>query len=843
MSALDFAARAGAQEARDMAEAVVGTADAARGTAAKAESAAQAALTAADATGKALDASRQEMEAAREAADVAGRTAQAADRVAQAANGVAQQAERLARDAAAGAPRLFTSMSAASLPTGATVIGSSGFAAVGMGAATYVSDANATADLARSHPLACFKGEGGRYFRLMPDAQGAITPEQFGCPIPAVGSNAQPYLQATLDYAAAVPDVRQISFTQNYDLWNPIRISGTPTTAQQADYLYLRSTVKIVGTASDRVVLRFLNSQGGRNDIVTQRVVLPGIAGYEGGHDENNYPWMGSGLVPDRTKGLLDFIYLENIEMDGTYTYDEEKFYDANGQRTLHSTNLMHKAFSSDSSCRRVFMRNVYMHDWGGEIYYLGGSEVREEYLENCEFRGSPQCAINPGTPARSTYVNVVCADALQNEIVGGMGKTFVGGRWENLRGAGVFGGAQGDGRTHAGYSFGYPWRAPDTIPWCVFQDLRIERCKGFTLGSYSKGRIHVVDTPIILGGDFGKLEEIDLDIQATCDGQADAILYMGGPATLTEQVPNCDPGIYKQLPRNIDIRINAMRTRQAQESPAFGGGDNRAAWRTAVVYYGGMVEGNSVKITIDGTANDAFQTVNGLSGEAPQIVVLPTFKRSNPGIDPVGISILSTTGEQSVNVLPGDNPIALDGDDGLRLIRMRNTQGQRSWNWADGTQVSFTIRGAPGNSGYGDGRVVALFHPEAASEYVVPEARLLGQAGDRITFRRDNRANRWVEVSCETGTKVRFSGSGNISAREVAAGATVTIDFPVAGVRASDKRRDVVEWVEPTTGFVSSGSVISNDLVRVSVTNTGATAAALPGGVRRVRVLNGYAL
>lgn len=829
-----------------MAEAVVGTAEAARGVAAKAEGAAQAALTASDVMGKALDASRQDMEAARKAADVAGKTAQAADSAAQAANGVAQQAERLAREAAAGAPRLFTSMPAASLPTRVTVIGSNGFAEVGTGVATYVSDAHATADLARLHPLACFKGEGDRYFRLLPDAQGAITLEQFGCPIPAAGSNAQPYFQAALDYAEAVPDVMQISLAQTqYDLWNPLRVSGTPTHIQQADYLYLRSAVKIVGTASDRVRLRFLNSKGGRNDIVTQRVVLPGIAGYEGGHDENDYPWMGTGLVKDKTKPMLDFIYLENIEMDGTYTYDESKFYDADGFRTLHSVNLMHKGLiAADGGTRRVFCRNVFMHDWASEIYYLAGGDVEEEYLENCEFRGSPQCAMNPGTPARSTYVNVVCADAFQNEVVGGRGKTFIGGRWENLRAVGVMSGAQGDGRVHPGYSFGYPWRSADSIPWVVFQDLHIERCNNLMIGSYIKGRLHTTNTTVTLAGNYGKLEEIDLDIQATCDGaNVGPVLAMAGPLTRTDQVPNCAPGVYQEVPRNINIRINAMRTRRAEETPAFGGGENRAAWDAGVLHFGGLFDAKSVKITVDGTANDAFQTVNGIIENAPQIVVLPTFKRSNPNVTPPVVSYLSTAGEKPIGVLPGENQIVLEGEAGPRLIRMTGTSdGQRHWGWADRTEVSFFVRGAPG-AGNGDGRTIAVFHTGDDSGYAVPETRLLGQTGDRITFRRDNGRNRWIEVSCESKTKVRFTGSGNIPAREIGAGATVTIDFPVNGVRASDKRRDVVEWVEPTSGFVTSGSVISDDLVRVSVTNTGAAPATLPGGVRRIRVLHGYAL
>jgi hypothetical protein len=842
MSALDFAARAGAQEAREMAEAVVGTAEAARGAAAKAEGAAQAALTASDAMGKALDASRQEMEAARTAADVAGKTAQAADSAAQAASGVAQQAERLAREATAGAPRLFTSMAAAILPSRVTLVGSNGYAKVGTGAATYVSDAHATAALAAANPLACFKGEGNRYFRLMPDAQGAITPEQFGCPIPATGINAQPYCQAALDYAAAVPGIKQISFTQDYDWWCPIRPSGMPTTDNSVGhYLYVRSAVKLVGTASSKVTIRLLNSEGGPNDTITQRVALPGIAGYEGGHDENNYPWIGS-AIRYVAAAPIEFAHIENIWFKGTYTYDEAKFYNASGGRTLYSVNLMNKWFVSDNNVKRIFLRNVKATDFAGEIYYTAGSEWPAlEELDNCEFRGSPQCALNPQTASVGYYTNCVFADAYQNEIIGGLGKTFNGGLWSNLRSVAVLGGAAGDGRFHGaeGYKYAYPFRGP-TAPTITFNGLRIEKCPSVELGPYMRGTTYLVDSSVGLTSRFGYLEDIDLDIHAQADSVRGLDAVTMGGVNPTEQFPSAPPGVLRRLPRNINVRIHLTQSRQARDTPISGDGQARLAYASGFRLFGGEMDGETIQIMVDGIANDACRT-DTISGQAPQIVIAPTFKRANPSINPIGLTYLDTAGEKEIPVLPGDNPVALDGAEGSRVVRMGGAQAGRSWSWAEGQEASFIIRGAPGAAGYGDGRVAAVFSATAASEYFVPETRILAHGGDRIVFRRDKQRGRWVEVSCESKAKVRFTGSGNIPAQQIAAGATVNIDFAVPGVRAA--RHDVAEWVEPTPGFITSGSVISNDLVRVSVTNASAVSAALPGGIRRIRVLNGYAL
>lgn len=222
MNALDFAARAKALEARLIAENVSGTAEAARTAAAQAEGKADDAKTAADLVSATLEASRKEIDAASVAARTAGETAGSAIEA-------AQTAERLAQVAAASTPRLFASLAEAGPPAGVSRIDSIGHDANGRGAASYISDELANTALAAAHPLACFTGENNRFFRVIPDAQGFITVEQMGCPAYAPGVNAQPYIQAAIDYAHAMKahGIRGVAFGQEkYELWTPLRNQG-----------------------------------------------------------------------------------------------------------------------------------------------------------------------------------------------------------------------------------------------------------------------------------------------------------------------------------------------------------------------------------------------------------------------------------------------------------------------------------------------------------------------------------------------------------------------------------------------------------------------------------------
>jgi len=138
-------------------------------------------------------------------------------------------ARALAQQALLQSPVTYQQLCNRNLPVGVQRIDSSGYQKAGVGAGTYVADELATQALATAHPGACFKGDGGRYFRLLPDAQGYITPEQLGCPQYAPGVNARPHIQAAIDFGHAMRKhgIKGVVFGQStYEVWTPLRAPG-----------------------------------------------------------------------------------------------------------------------------------------------------------------------------------------------------------------------------------------------------------------------------------------------------------------------------------------------------------------------------------------------------------------------------------------------------------------------------------------------------------------------------------------------------------------------------------------------------------------------------------------
>jgi hypothetical protein len=128
-------------------------------------------------------------------------------------------ARAVASQAAGSSGLTFKELGRATLPF--SRIDSSGYDAAGQGRGTYVADDLATQALFEAHPLAVFLGSGNRFFRLVGDERGFVTPEQFGCPPYAPGVNQRPFIQAAVAYAEAV-GLNGVLFAQpRYELWAP----------------------------------------------------------------------------------------------------------------------------------------------------------------------------------------------------------------------------------------------------------------------------------------------------------------------------------------------------------------------------------------------------------------------------------------------------------------------------------------------------------------------------------------------------------------------------------------------------------------------------------------------
>jgi len=117
---------------------------------------------------------------------------------------------------------LFTDAAALTVPVGTNMVQTSGYSAQGLGAGLYVNDSLADAALAAAHPGAVLIDATGRRFRLVATG-GEVTPEQFGCPRYAEGTNQQPSMRAAMDYAQAIKCAWRCE-QNTYESWPPLRV-------------------------------------------------------------------------------------------------------------------------------------------------------------------------------------------------------------------------------------------------------------------------------------------------------------------------------------------------------------------------------------------------------------------------------------------------------------------------------------------------------------------------------------------------------------------------------------------------------------------------------------------
>ena len=431
------------------------------------------------------------------------------------------------------------------IPAGTDVLMTSGYNATGKGAGSYVSDSVANAGLMAAHPRFCTVDADGRYWRLMPDADGAIAFEQGGA-VGDAATNDQVACQSTITYANAVGITGVRGHNEEYDLWNPTRTLSYVTDPYngQGMYLYTRQNLRFLPGASGWYKFTCLNSTGGTNDTVTQTV------------DGNPHRGAGFYAWPLTT---IDFIDMGGVEFDGTRTY------------TVGSTpvDLTHKGFrAQDATVLKIFADGLTMRNFAGEIWYSGALPTCHEELHNCLFENSPQSAMNPNG-GTGLYVNVRAGNSpIGAEALSGKGRRFVDCQFYKCTASCTFiGGAAGDGSFHSGYSYSYPWRETDRDPpWIEFDNCTFDGVALVNLlGSYFKGNYTAVDSPTDLTS-TGKQESIFLDIQYVADRATKtyALSITSQAPTLTTQIPSAPVGIYYATSRNIKVNIDVQRTDNA---------------------------------------------------------------------------------------------------------------------------------------------------------------------------------------------------------------------------------------------------------------------------------------
>lgn len=591
-----------------------------------------------------------------------------------------------------------------------TRIVTSGYATKGLGGATYVADGWATVLLAMAYPRCVLRTRSGRYFRL---AGPAVTTAQTGA-VGKPGVNDQPAVDQLLRYAAAV-GIEDVRFTHaTCEMWCPIRTSDTGKGGWNDDGvpMVIRENMALRG-APGGTTITLKNSRGGPKDVATQT----GFA--------HVGTWQGGGIYV-HPNHQMDWVIIEDLIVDGGVTYNPAD---------RSNVNLSDKGFRiQDSRVARVTMRRCTFRNFGGEIFYLGGRHgIDSELVEDCVFEGSPQCALNPGTGSVGTYNNVTAGNAYQNEILGGLGRTFTNCRFHDLQGMSVAGGAGGAPDSAAtGFPFTYPYRDPAKAPpWITFADCTFERiATTVNTGSYLRGTVTLVDGEWGLTN-YGKLEDVDLTIEARCDRRnIDAVLNIGGPPDLNTRVRDTPAGVMMQTPRRVRVAVHGARSANAMAR----------GFRISSLLrlFGGLLDSGTCHFALSGTADRPFTVLGKLPDtfEWPTIAVADSFTPTTQGNFGASFGQVAPTSDFTVALVPGLFVIRPEGHPpATRPIVMTIAQGHRC---QDGQRVSVILQ-----AGREERPVIV---PAAGAGARLNRDRVLSRNGDRMTLRWDARTALWVE-------------------------------------------------------------------------------------------------
>ncbi len=411
---------------------------------------------------------------------------------------------------------------------------------------------------------------------------------------PSDGGNVQPAFQAAIDAAArtGATAVRNDLQMPKAEMWCPKRTSHARNGADGIP-LVVRAPVDI-DFAGMAITLK---GPGGGPRAQT----IPGL----------KQPWLGGWLYVIGGPGFTR-ISISNVTVDGGVTGPF-----VGNERA----NLSDKAFKlQDTRVEEIRMKRVELRNFGGEIYYIGGAGADWQYLDDCHFHGSPQCAFNPGGTGRLRATNLRAGRAYQvAEVIGGKGHTYTDAHFYDAGRGGmtVFGGPS------PGFRSGYPywfalWDGQGSPPWVTFDSVTFERCRPLRLGSWMRGRVIAIDTTVGLALDQGHVRDIDLVVDSRCDRDNNfEAVALPGPASLKETVRGL-PSERMRPPSNLKFDVTCSRS-----------GDAEAAGRAHMSgfrFMGGLVDADSLDLVLRGEARKASEVLH-----AP----VPGFRQ--PRVDAIG--------------------------------------------------------------------------------------------------------------------------------------------------------------------------------------------------------------
>ncbi|MEP6868676.1 MAG: hypothetical protein ABJA20_09175 [Novosphingobium sp.] len=688
-----------ANTALTTANAASATANAASTTANSVAATANTALTTATAASASATTALTTANAASATANSVSATANTALSTANAASATASSASTVAAQALAKAAPfdVFTAIGAKTIDPAITAILTSGYTTVGVGGAIYVADALATSALATAHPRFCKVTANGRYFRLLGDSANEITVRQGGAIGNSPGTNAQPAIQAAINYACAV-GIPTVYFPDDCELWCPLvtggnGLTGTPIIIPTTGGLRLRGR-------PDQTKLALKNSAGGSKNTVTQTL--------------SSAPWGGGGVRVSPNGGFaggtMQWVAIDSLNIDGGVTYNPAD---------RSNTDVFDKGFWADCAIGKVDFRNVTLKNFGGEIYYMGGSNVGEQYLENCVFDGSPQSALNAGGSG-STFVgiNVQAGNSYQAcEVLGGNGFTMIGGRLYDFYSSTIFGGP--DPTYLGGYPYNFPVRASTRRPpWIFLDGVRVEGAvDALSLGSWTRGRLIATDAVIALGP---MISDVNIEIEAWLDQRTGTeAVRIGGPPTATTQMSGAPVGTFMPVPSNLNVKLTCKRTALAQA--------NNRSFSSGLRIYAGLVDKDTCQFAISGDADQVFQ----IQGTAPAGFALPLISADNfrSTGQPYGGGYDYPAADTAYNVQW--SAMAFSGGSGAPKITIGT-----GYAYANGQKVTF----------YKQSGSASPTFQASASTFKLPADRVLANAGDRIELVYDSVIGKWVE-------------------------------------------------------------------------------------------------
>jgi len=470
-------------------------------------------------------------------------------------------ARGLALRAAAQTPLLFEELARAGLPETVTRIDSNGFATVGLGAGDYVSDELCDAALHAAHPAAVFAGAGGRRFRLAGDLHGYVTPEQFGCPPYAPGVNQLAYIQAAIDYAQAV-GLRGVLLGQpKYELW---RDSCVPTPASygytepRGHFLVVRGRLRIASTHADGTVLHFRGPNGG--NLMTDYSVVNGTRFGDGMIHRGSGITLWSelpGSAADAPEETLPYLHLENVTLFTDMVANKTRIWPSSTTHpnAFDSTNkgIACNALNPPSQIGGMTVVNCRIVGFLGENIYTGNYRRTKLIVRNLECRHTNAQPINPSTIGLldvDGLLAVNCGLSLEG-WTGLNGGRLVNATFKDCGAGSFFGGNPGLSALDA------DGRQPAFYIDAVFND-----CDVFYAGSYTYGRLKLIDTQLFIYEVplNDEIVDVDLDVTSICHkrNMSVAVYFYAKPEAAAQSISN------------VNIRLNCIRSRHAKANGLF---------------------------------------------------------------------------------------------------------------------------------------------------------------------------------------------------------------------------------------------------------------------------------